>query len=170
MKAFLVVALALGSTIGGQAQQFAASPYIPSTRIQDSHVLCGAGFTPSECDTASGMVRNALKDLRVDIPGWRWVVVPSARWNQLAQEFGIKATVPAFSSFALGSTYVKSSLVFPNLALDENLQTYTPLSGMERLRWMMAHESGHILCRTSDEKQAESAGKRLERGNREVCR
>lgn len=168
MKHLAVLVIVLWSAMAVYAQQFGASPSFPA-HPGDTYILCGTGFSEGECRTASGVVRNALKDIRVDIRGWRWVVVPTAQWDEFTREFGVKATVPAFSSFALASTYVQQDLIFPNLPNNDNLRSYTSLTGFDRLRWVLAHESGHILCRTSDDTKAEAAAKRIQLGNSVIC-
>jgi hypothetical protein len=82
----------------------------------------------------------------------------------------VKPTVPAFSSFAVSTTYIQSNLVLLDQRTDEKLQGYRKLSGMPRLRWVLAHESGHIICRTTNDARAEAAGKRMTSGNRDMCR
>lgn len=168
MKHLRVLAMILWFATAVYAQQFAA-PASLSTQRGNAYILCGTGFTEGECRTASGVVRVALKDIRVDIQGWRWVIVPNAQWEEFTREFGVKSTVPAFSSFALASTYVQQDLIFPNLPNNDNLRSYTSLTGFERLRWVLAHESGHILCRTSDDGKAEAAAKRIQSGNSVIC-
>jgi hypothetical protein len=171
MKRFLFsMAVALSLVLGIQAQQFAAAPDVSPVRVEPAYIVCGTGFVQSECQLASGFVRLALNDLRVDIPGWRWVIVPSSQWKQTALSFGVKPTVPAFSSLSIGTTYVLADLVLPNQRVDENLLSYSSRTGASRLRWVLAHESGHIVCRTSDDRKAEAAAGRIEGGKRDVCR
>jgi hypothetical protein len=170
MKHLLFLILVLTSALGIQAQQFAAAPDIAPARLEPAYIVCGTGYSPSDCQLASGFMRLALSDLRVNIPGWRWVVVPSAQWKQTALSFGVKPSVPAFSSLSVNATYVLSDLVIPTQRTDENLLSYTSRTGTSRLRWVLAHESGHIVCRTSDDKKAEAAAQRIQAGNREVCR
>ncbi len=134
------------------------------------NIVCGSGFSDADCGLATGIVRLALEDLRSAIPEWRWVVVPETHWAAVATSFRIKPTTPAFSSLTIHTTYVEASLVLPAQRIDENLQSYSRLRGKERLRWVLAHESGHILCQTSDEGIAEAAAKKIEYGNRSVCR
>jgi len=115
------------------------------------------------------MLESSLADLHIKVNEWRWVVVPSSHWAQTARSFGVKPTVPAFTSFAISTTYIESNLLFLDTRIDENLQRYTRLEGRDRLRWVLAHESGHIVCKTSDERKAEGAGKKIASGRNEVC-
>ncbi len=133
-------------------------------------IVCSTGLTSGDCEFARDELRLALSSLRASIPDWRFVVVPGSQWIATAEGFRVKVTVPAFSNFAMRTTYVESVLVFPELRIDENLQRYTRLRGIRRLEWMMAHEYGHILCRTRDEKKAESAAGRLMYGSGRICR
>ncbi len=156
--------------IGTQAQQFAAVPDIAPVPVEPAYVVCGTGFGNGDCQLATGFMRVALNDLKVNIPAWRWVVVPASQWKRTALSFGVKPSVPAFSSPSVGATYVLADLVFPSQRPDENLLYYTARTGANRLRWVLAHETGHIVCHTSDESKAEGAAKRIESGNRNVCR
>jgi hypothetical protein len=163
---FLLVVIACTSSAIGE--ESASSPDVSPVRVRQD-VFCGTGLRGGGCRLAQGIVQAALHDLRVEIPGWRWVVVPATQWKQTAESFGVKPTVPAFSSFAVSTTYIESNLIFPDLRTDENLQHYTSRVGSDRLEWVLAHESGHVVCRTSDDRKAESAGKRIKAGNRAPC-
>jgi hypothetical protein len=169
MKTFLCWLMMLGLATPAVAEEAANAPDVTPLRVETPLVVCGTGFSTGDCRLASGILRLALHDLKIDIPGWRWVVVPTTQWKQTAESFGVKASVPAFSNFAVNTTYVETNLVVPDQRADENLQRYTRLNGMARLRWVIAHESGHIVCRTFDDPRAEAAGKRILAGNRESC-
>ena len=170
MKRLLLVMFVFAAAITTQAQQFAAAPDIAPVQVEPAIIVCGTGFSQGDCQLARGFVQLALSDLKVTIPGWRWVVVPSTQWKQTALSFGLKPTVPAFSNLSVGATYIISDLVLPSQRLDENLLSYTSRTGARRLRWVLAHESGHIVCRTSVESKAEAAARRIEGGNPDVCR
>lgn len=134
------------------------------------NVLCADGFSTDGCQIATSRVHVALRQLSVSIPGWRWIVVTADNWQAVATSFGLSPNSPAFSSLAIHSTYIKASLVVPDLRGDENLQIYSSRSGIGRLRWVLAHESGHIVCNTADESKAEAAAGRIEFGNKKICR
>ncbi len=170
MKRLLFLVLVFGSAVLAHGQQFAAAPDVAPARVEPGFIVCGIGFGQGECQLATGFVRLALTDLNVKIVGWRWVVVPSSQWRQTALSFGVKPSVPAFSSLSAGVTYVVADLVIPSQRVDENLLSYTSRTGTDRLRWVLAHESGHILCQTSDDTKAEAAAKRIQAGNRDICR
>lgn len=133
-------------------------------------VVCSDGFTPSGCRIVSGTFQLALKQLRLAIPGWRWIVVSPEAWPNVATSFGIKPTTPAFSDLGIQSTYVNAALLSFGTKIDENLQRFSNRTGIDRLRWVVAHEAGHILCDTRNEEEAQNAGQRLEAGNRTICR
>jgi hypothetical protein len=124
-------------------------------------ILCGSGLGDGDCKLAQGIMRLALSRLSSSIPDWRLVVVPRALWNEVADGFHISRTTPAFTSLGIHTTYVESSLVFQDGRIDENLQRYTSLGGISKLTWVIAHEYGHILCRTADEHTASEAAGRL---------
>jgi len=168
MKAYFLFLVAV-VTVATQAQQFTAAPGSVPVPPETSYIVCGTGFAKSECQFATNFVRLTLKDLKVNIPGWRWVVVPASQWKQTALSFGVKPSVPAFSSLSIGVTYVTSDLMVPTQRVDENLLAYTTRTGVDRLRWVMAHELGHILCNTADDTKAEAAGKRIQAGNAVIC-
>lgn len=167
MKIFLCWLMMLGLAIPAASEE---ADNAPPVRVETPLVVCGTGFSTGDCRLASGILRLALHDLRIEIPAWRWVIVPVSQWKQTAESFRVKPSVPAFSNFAASTTYIEANLVVPDQRVDENLQSYTHLNGMARLRWVIAHESGHIVCRTFDDPRAEAAGKRIAAGNRDVCR
>lgn len=133
-------------------------------------VLCGDGLTGGPCQMAREIMRLALSNLSPQIPDWRFVVIPESRWQQAADSFGVKRTTPAFSSLSIRTTYVEGNLLFADGRVDENLQRFTAASGLRRLVWVMAHEYGHIVCQTTDERKANAAAGHLIYGRRKVCR
>jgi len=135
-----------------------------------SIILCGDGMTGGQCQLARGIMHLALSNLSSQIPAWRFVVIPQSRWQQAADRFRVKRTTPAFSSLSIRTTYVEGNLLFNDGRVDENLQRFTAASGLPRLVWVMAHEYGHILCKTADERKANVAAGHLIYGGKELCR
>src|SRR4051812_35725764 len=74
-------------------------------------IVCSDGFTPSGCRFVSGTFEVALKQLRLTVPGWRWIVVSPDVWPKVATSFGVKPTTPAFSSLGIQSTYINAALL-----------------------------------------------------------
>jgi hypothetical protein len=170
MKRILVaVTLLLVITMLGWGQ---VSPVAADITLVHSkpNVVCGTGYKDSDCHLVSGVLRLNLDRLRVSIPGWRWVIVSRSQWDEVAKSFGVDPKVPAFSSLGVHTTYFDDSLLTLNSGVDERLQAFTSRTGYARLRWVIAHESGHILCNTSDERKAAQAAGRLEFGAGNMCR
>jgi hypothetical protein len=136
----------------------------------ESIILCGDGLTGGDCELSRGIMRLALSNLSSSIPEWRFVIVPESRWQEAADRFGVKRTTPAFSSLDIRTTYVERNLLSQDARIDENFQRFTGSNGARRLVWVMAHEYGHILCQTSDERKASEAAGRLIYGRGQVCR
>src|SRR3954464_6265762 len=134
MKSFLCWLMLLALIIPAAAEEAANAPSVTPLRLETPLVVCGTGFSTGDCRLASGILRLALHDLRIEIPAWRWVIVPVSQWKQTAESFGVKPTVPAFSNFAVSTTYIEANLVVADQRTDENLQSYTYLNGMARLR------------------------------------
>src|SRR5262249_52359347 len=145
-----------------QTSKEAASP-LPLPVIR-----CGDGFHGNDCQSAIDRVALSVKQLDAKVAGWRLVVVPASRWTALVSAFRAKST-PAFSDLTTTSTYVNDALIFPQASMDEELRALTPLTGVSRLRWVLAHEYGHIVCHTRDETQAERAGGYLQYGKTNMC-
>lgn len=57
----------------------------------------------------------------------------------------------------------------PRADTDVELLALTPLKGVPRLKWVLAHDYGHIACQTRDEKKAERAAGHLQYGKRKVA-
>lgn len=148
-----------------------AHPQVKNAILRDKPIIvCGSGLGDSDCKLAQGIIRLALSRLSNSIPDWRLVVISQAFWDEAADRFHISRTTPAFTSLGIHTTYIESNLVFQQGRIDENLQRYTSLSGMSKLTWVMAHEYGHILCRTTDEHKASAAAGRLIYGRGATCR
>lgn len=64
----------------------------------------------------------------------------------------------------MASTYLNEELVLPDRDTDMKLRRITRLTGIKRLQWVLAHEFGHIICQTHDERKAARAGGYLLRG------
>jgi hypothetical protein len=135
-------------------------------------VNCGEGLSKDECGLATGTVRLALQQLNDPIQDWRWVVVPAYRWAKVSESFERNPASPAFTVLDGRVTYVEDVLIFNSQRIDEGLQLYSRRTGIDRLRWVLAHEAGHIVCNSHSERVAEDAAKRLEaRGSlNSVCR
>ena len=131
-------------------------------------VTCGDGFQGNRCDLALEAIGLSLKYLKVQLSGWRVIVVPANQWNMVAARLGVRSA-PAFSDLTTTTTYLSSGLVFPQAGMDTELRELTSRIGMSRLRWVLAHEYGHLVCNTHDEKKAERAAGALEYGNANVC-
>ncbi len=170
MKRVLVALVLFVTIIGSGWSQISPVAANISIASPKANVLCGTGYKESDCQLLSGTLRLSLEQLRLSIPGWRWVVVSRSRWDEVAKSFGIDPKIPAFSSLGIHTTYLDDSLFSLQSPVDERLQSFTLRTGYDRLRWVIAHESGHILCNTSDERKAARAAGRLEYGAGKMCR
>ena len=135
-----------------------------------SAVICTDGWAYGDCELAEGIVRLSISSLNTSLPDWRVVIIPASRWATTAATYRIKSTTPAFTDLSIRTTYLAGNLVFEDGRVDENLQRYTSLNGRARLTWVLAHEYGHILCKTRDEQEASAAAGRLIYGRSLVCR
>jgi hypothetical protein len=133
-------------------------------------VICADGWAYGDCQLAKGIVRLSIKSLTTSVPDWRIVIIPASRWATTAASYRIKSTTPAFTDLSIRTTYLAGNLVLEDGRVDENLQRYTSWNGRARLTWVIAHEYGHILCATRDEREASAAAGRLIYGRRLVCR
>jgi hypothetical protein len=157
----------IASNCAGQTPAIATDITLTSSR---PNLQCGSGYQGSDCQLLTGILRLNLNQLRLTIPGWRWVVVSRSRWDEVAKSFGVDPEVPAFSSLGIHTTYLDDSLFTMQASANERLQSFSSRGGYDRLRWVIAHESGHILCNTSDERKAAKAAGRLEFGSGKLCR
>jgi hypothetical protein len=139
------------------------------SRLRAPLLGCGDGFDGGSCQLAVEAVTHALHQLNTRLPGWRVIVVPSKQWQTVSAEFGGNESAPAFSNLLMASTYLNAELVFSEPHTDARLARLTPLSGVRRLQWVLAHEYGHIVCHTHEEGRAERAGDYLLRGEMITC-
>jgi len=161
---FTVFVTPAASAAGGDLNVIRHEP------VAESHipVTCGDGFQGNNFELAMDTIGLSLKQLKVQLPGWRVIVVPASQWSVVSAAFGAKS-VPAFSNLLTQSTYLSSGLLFPQAGMDAQLRELTPLTGVSRLRWVLAHEYGHLACNTHDEKKAERAAGHLLYGKASVC-
>jgi Zn-dependent peptidase ImmA (M78 family) len=87
----------------------------------------------------------------------------------MSAEFVAHNFVPAFSNLSMASTYISAELIFSDRDTDMKFLALTRLTGIERLQWVLAHEYGHIICQTHEERKANHAGDYLLRGQIGTC-
>ncbi|HZQ92608.1 MAG TPA: hypothetical protein VFA60_12500 [Terriglobales bacterium] len=130
-------------------------------------VVCAGGVAPADCELNRERVRRALRQLRLDggFGGnwWRYVVVDEAGWRQTLRQFGVERHVPAFTALPVRTTYLNLALLSTDGRVDEALQPFGDRAVI--LERVLAHEAGHVLCRTHRESLAENAGARLRYGS-----
>jgi hypothetical protein len=140
-----------------------------SSRVPVPWLGCGSGFKGDDCQVALGIVAQALHQLNPRLPGWRVVVVPVDQWRKMSAAFVAHNSVPAFSNLSMASTYLSAELIFSDRDTDMKFLALTRLTGIERLQWVLAHEYGHIICQTHEERKANHAGDYLLRGQIGTC-
>jgi len=133
-------------------------------------IACG-GIGSRSCEFDQRRLHECLKRIRVFPEGWNWVIVGRQRWQRVATQFHVRDSVPAFSNFTVRTTYIHEAFFALNTTLQEILQPYDAAQGTRGLDWAVSHELRHILCHTSDEKRAETAGARLRVGEKQsrIC-
>ena len=145
------------------------SSHSPASRFSVPWLGCGTGLEGEHCQMALEAVSQALHQLNPHLAGWRVIVVPDNQWQTTSAAFAVHDSVPAFSNLPMASTYLNAELIFPDNDTDMKLLGLTRLTGMKRLQWVLAHEYGHIVCRTHEEAKAARAGDYLLRGQIGSC-
>jgi hypothetical protein len=133
-----------------------------ATRLLGSNVLviCSKGLAGDGCRYARVAVRRVIDALQPSVQDWRIILVPDEHWASTCSGFRLKPCAPAFSNLTKRATYLNSRLAVlgDDGRVDEDLLRYTRLTGEDRLKWVLAHEFGHLLCETADQEVAEKAG------------
>jgi hypothetical protein len=127
----------------------------------DVLVICSKGLAGNGCRDAQAAVRRVVDALHPSVQGWRIILVPDERWESACRGFRLKPCPPAFSNLTMRATYLNrrlAVLIDQDGKVDEELARYTTLTGEDRLKWVIAHELGHLLCETADQDVADKVG------------
>jgi hypothetical protein len=171
----LLLIASLAITAGAQSAPAAgpadyvspANGYVPPEATSGAFVVCAAGVSRGDCDLNRGRVQRALRELRLEAgfggEPWRYVLMDESGWQQTLRQFSVGRNVPAFSALPIRTTYLNLALLSTDGRVDEALQPYGERRAI--LEHVLAHEAGHILCRTPNERIAENAAGRLRYGS-----
>jgi hypothetical protein len=119
------------------------------------HVVCNAGYTPSECQLAVTVLRKALERYPVDGLGeWTWVLVRTKDWKQLLSERKFDTNHPAFSYLPKRETFLDGALVVKSSIRGVELSAIWHMSIEALLDLAIRHELAHALCNDPDETKA----------------
>jgi len=145
---------------------FSASPLAAQTngtasaRKQGSqqHFVCHVGYTPTECQVATTVLRKALEGYAVDALGeWTWVLVRTEDWKQLLSERRCDSNNPAFSYLPKRETFLDGALVLKSSIRGVELSALWHMPIEDLFDLAIRHELAHALCNDPDETKADSA-------------
>ena len=135
------------------------------------HFACNVGYTPSECQVATTVLRKALAQYPADALGeWTWVLVRTQDWKQILSDRKFDTSHPAFSYLPKRETFLDGALVVKASIRGAELSAIWHMSIEDLLDLAIRHELAHALCNDPDETKAVRAAIALKTGTPLSCR
>ena len=160
---FVFSAYALAAQTNGNASARKEAP--------KQHFACNVGYTPSECQVATTVLRKALAPYPVDALGeWTWVLVRTVDWKQILSDRMVDTNHPAFSYLPKRETFLDGALVVRSSIRGVELSAIWHMPIEDLLDLAIRHELAHALCNDRDETKADRAAIALKNGTPLSCR
>jgi hypothetical protein len=160
---------------------FVFSAYVLAAQINDNssarkqapklHFACDVGYTPSECQVATTVLRKAVARYPVDALGeWTWVLVRTEDWKRILSERRFDLNHPAFSYLPKRETFLDGALLVRASIRGVELGAIWHMPIKDLLDLAIRHELAHALCNDQDETKADRAASDLKKGTPLSCR
>jgi len=160
---FVFSAYALAAQINGNASARKEAP--------KQHFACNVGYTPSECQVATTVLRKALARYPVDALGeWTWVLVRTEDWKQILSERKFDSNHSAFSVLPKRATFFDGALVIKISIRGVELSAIWHMPIEDLFDLAIRHELAHALCNDPDETKADRAAMALKDATPLSCR
>lgn len=154
-------------SLGGQASGDSTA----RKQARRQHLACNVGYTPSECQVATTVLRKALAQYPADALGeWTWVLVRTQDWKQILSDRKFDTNHPAFSYLPKRETFLDGALVVRASIRGAELSAIWHMPIEDLLDLAIRHELAHALCNDPDETKAERAAITLKNGTPLSCR
>lgn len=135
------------------------------------HFACNVGYTPSECQVATTVLRKALAQYPADALGeWTWVLMRTQDWKQILSDRKFDTNHPAFSYLPKRETFLDGALVVRTSIRGAELSAIWHMPIEDLLDLAIRHELAHALCNDPDETKADRAAIALKNGTPLSCR
>jgi hypothetical protein len=152
------------------AAQTNGNPNAPK-QAPKQHFACNVGYTPSECQVATTVLRKALARYPVDVVGeWTWVLVRTDDWKQILSERRFNSNIPAFSYLPKRETFLDGALVVRASVRGAELAVIWHMPIEDLLDLAIRHELAHSLCNDPNENKADRVAIALKNGTPLSCR
>jgi hypothetical protein len=160
---FVFSAYALAAQINGNASARKEAP--------KQHFACNVGYTPSECQVATTVLRKALARYPVDALGeWTWVLVRTEDWKQILSERMFDSNHSAFSVLPKRATFLDGALVLKISIRGVELSAIWHMPIEDLFDLAIRHELAHAFCNDPDETKANRAAMALKDATPLSCR
>ena len=178
----LIAGLSVQVTAQSPAQsetQIDASTHVQSpvqvrTTVQThapvQHIVCGIGYTISQCRERADALRAVLQRYPIGALGeWTWIVVRSNDWKKALSDRLFSPDVPALTYLPARETYFDEALLLDSSVRAVQLSAAWNMSIPALLDLAIRHEMGHALCNDSDELAAQRTAVLLQSGESPAC-
>jgi len=140
-------------------------------QASQQHIACHVGYTPTECQIATTVLRKALERYQVDALGeWTWVLVRTEDWKRVLSERRFDSNNPAFSYLPKRETFFDGALVVKTSIRGVELGAIWHMPVEDLFDLAIRHELAHALCNDPDETKADRAAIALKNGTPLSCR
>ena len=125
-------------------------------QASQQHFVCHVGYTPTECQVATTVLRKALERYAVDALGeWTWVLVRTEDWKQLLSDRRFDSHNPAFSYLPNRETFLDGALVLKTSIRGVELSALWHMPIEDLFDLSIRHELAHALCNERNEFKAD---------------
>lgn len=134
------------------------------------HFACNVGYTRSECQVATTVLRKALGRYLVAALGeWTWVLVRTEDWKQILSARNFDTSNPVFSYLPKRRTFLDGALLVRKSIRGVELGAKWHMRIEELLDLAIRHELAHALCNDRDESKVDRAAIQLKNETRLSC-
>jgi hypothetical protein len=134
------------------------------------HFACNVGYTLSQCQVATMVLRKALARYPVAALGeWTWVLVRTEDWKQIPSVRKFDTSNPVFSYPPKRRTFLDGALLVRKSIRGVELSAKWHMRIEDLLDLAIRHELAHALCNDRDESKVDRATIELKNRTRLSC-
>ena len=142
----------------------------PSSAAPNFRFTCNTGYNPRDCDVQLNQLGTVLVGMDVaPLGSWTWILVRSQDWKPILRRVARDPDSPAFTILDKRQTFLEEALFDAGPARGRTLLEKFRMPLDQLLRFAVAHELGHALCRESDEAKANAYAEQLRSTGRVTC-
>ena len=142
----------------------------PVASVSPQAFQCDGKITLEACRQEISRLKPILERYGANRLGeWKWVLVPSQKWELLLRRIGIDSGVPAFTVSEAKVTFFDDTLIEGSPDRLSQLMDVRHQGREGLLDLAVRHELSHAFCRDENERRADHNEDLLEQNRAVVC-